>query len=242
LVKGFVNLVDYSILNVMKKAIPIILMILCSLIILGQKPVTISCKVLMESISEEYEGECKKNLAHGKGIAKGVDTYEGEFKKGWPHGEGIYTWASGDVYEGNWKSGQRDGKGTLTINLVENDSIIDGYWKDDKYIGEKQRATEYKILEREGIDRVNFYKVDETLDEIEIHFYRLGSNLVVDNLFYHMTTGSESTTFIGYKDVEFPVECMMTYTISNAYGYGTINCRFSFEIYVPGKWEIEVHH
>ena len=40
------------------------------------------CKVLLEAVSGEYEGGCKKGKADGKGIAKGTDSYEGEFKKG----------------------------------------------------------------------------------------------------------------------------------------------------------------
>jgi hypothetical protein len=35
------------------------------------------CKVLFSSIDQSYEGECKKGLAHGKGIAKGSDIFLG---------------------------------------------------------------------------------------------------------------------------------------------------------------------
>ncbi|HEX5742262.1 MAG TPA: hypothetical protein VFY09_00005, partial [Flavobacteriaceae bacterium] len=44
------------------------------------------CKVLNDSINQSYAGKCKKGLAYGKGIAKGIDTYEGNFKNGLPHG------------------------------------------------------------------------------------------------------------------------------------------------------------
>ena len=50
-----------------------------------------SCKVLISEISEKYEGDCKNGLAHGTGVAKGIDLYEGRFKKGIPNGKGKYT-------------------------------------------------------------------------------------------------------------------------------------------------------
>ena len=36
-------------------------------IIAQNSDITQNCKVLMAEISETYEGECKKGLAHGKG-------------------------------------------------------------------------------------------------------------------------------------------------------------------------------
>ena len=60
------------------------------------------CKVLKESISGSYTGDCKKGRAHGEGTAKGEDSYTGEFKKGLPHGFGKYTWADGSMYEGDF--------------------------------------------------------------------------------------------------------------------------------------------
>jgi hypothetical protein len=47
-----------------------------------------------------YSGECKKGLAHGKGIAQGIDHYEGQGK-----------FVSGDtVVTGFWKENQYQGK------------------------------------------------------------------------------------------------------------------------------------
>ena len=39
-----------------------------------------TCEVDKESLKGTYTGDCKKNKAHGKGKAVGMDTYEGEFK------------------------------------------------------------------------------------------------------------------------------------------------------------------
>jgi hypothetical protein len=56
------------------------------------------CRVAKASISGSYTGDCKNGLAHGKGIAQGIDRYEGEFTKGLPSGTGIYRWADGVYY------------------------------------------------------------------------------------------------------------------------------------------------
>ena len=70
---------------------------------------TSNCKVLLESIQGEYSGECVDGLAHGMGVAEGIDKYEGKFKEGLPSGKGKYTWENENYYEGKWKEGKRHG-------------------------------------------------------------------------------------------------------------------------------------
>ena len=76
-----------------------------------------NCKVLMNEISESYQGDCKDGLAHGNGLAQGIDTYEGKFKKGLPYGNGKYAWANGDYYDGRWKEGD---KAIMLFNVPDN--------------------------------------------------------------------------------------------------------------------------
>ena len=102
------------------------------------------CEVLLESISGEYEGECKKGKANGKGISKGTDTYDGQFKKGYPDGQGQYTWSNGNVFIGNFKKGLKEGEGRLVIKESQKDSLVIGYWSKDNYIGKEKDP--YKIL------------------------------------------------------------------------------------------------
>jgi len=87
------------------------------------------CKVTIADISGSYSGGCKNGLAHGKGVAQGIDRYEGQFMKGKPDGKGIYKWANGTSFEGQWKNGMREGMG----KMVYSDSVVTGYWRDDKY-------------------------------------------------------------------------------------------------------------
>ena len=105
------------------------------------------CKVLKESISGSYDGDCKKGLAHGKGTAKGVDIYTGDFKKGLPHGKGIYTWEDGNVYKGDFKNGRMDGAGEMTVTEGGIKGIVKtGYWEEDNYLGKYKEA--YKVHSR----------------------------------------------------------------------------------------------
>ena len=58
----------------------------------------VQCKVLMEEISDWYQGDCKDGVAHGNGIAKGIDRYEGKFKKGLPNGRSTERYCSHPRY------------------------------------------------------------------------------------------------------------------------------------------------
>jgi len=99
-----------------------------------------TCEVDKESLKGSYNGDCKKNKAHGKGKAIGIDTYEGEFKNGIPDGNGTYTWSNKNVFEGKYIKGLREGKGTMTMKREgAQDSVIEGFWKKDVYIGKNEK-------------------------------------------------------------------------------------------------------
>ncbi|HET6723582.1 MAG TPA: hypothetical protein VFH07_12575 [Chitinophagaceae bacterium] len=99
-----------------------------------------TCEVDKESLKGTYTGDCKKNKAHGKGKAIGIDTYEGDFKNGLPDGQGIYTWSNKNVFEGKYVKGLREGKGIITFKRQgAQDSIVEGYWKKDAYIGPNEK-------------------------------------------------------------------------------------------------------
>ena len=99
-----------------------------------------TCEVDKESLKGTYTGDCKKNKAHGKGKAVGVDTYEGEFKNGIPDGQGTYTWSNKNVFEGKYLKGLREGKGKMTMKRAgAQDSVVEGFWKKDAYIGKNEK-------------------------------------------------------------------------------------------------------
>lgn len=94
------------------------------------------CFVDLESLKGTYTGDCKNGKAHGKGKASGMDSYVGDFKNGLPDGRGTYTWSNNNVFEGRFVEGLKEGKGIMTYKREgTQDSVVDGFWKKDKYIG-----------------------------------------------------------------------------------------------------------
>ena len=150
----------------MKSRIIIITIFLVSLNAYSQKS---DCKVNIPEISESYTGDCRKGLAHGQGIASGIDQYEGRFVKGLPDGKGTYTWAQGNYYEGEWKKGLKEGYG----KMVYGDSVVTGYWKKDQYQGEKQIAP-YKITQSMNVSRATIKKSAGSVSGVRIKIMQGG--------------------------------------------------------------------
>jgi hypothetical protein len=98
------------------------------------------CEVEKETLKGTYTGDCKKGKAHGNGKSVGVDTYEGDFKSGLPDGQGTYTWSNKNTFTGKFSKGLREGKGSMLIKKTgAADSLVEGYWKKDVYIGKNEK-------------------------------------------------------------------------------------------------------
>lgn len=202
-----------------------------------------SCKVLVPEIDSVYTGKCKKGLANGKGTAIGIDSYVGKFSKGYPNGHGTYTWANGDAYTGSWKEGKRSGEGKLTLRLQETDSIIDGMWEDDKYMGKKPKAP--KVKHKVSIDRYSFKKTGGTKDRVLINFMQNGMrNTTITNFSMSTSNGIETNLghSIGYDFIEFPVTIRINYMTMNKLKSEEYQAIFEFEISEPGDWLLEIHN
>lgn len=100
-----------------------------------------NCEVAMEQIKGSYSGDCVNGKAHGHGKSTGNDVYEGDFKKGYPDGRGKYVWQNRNFYEGEFRKGHLEGQGEMHYVAVSGqDSVIKGFWKNDKYIGQYEKA------------------------------------------------------------------------------------------------------
>jgi len=210
------------------------------------------CKVLMPEISENYDGECKNGLAHGYGIAAGQDTYKGDFKRGLPHGQGTYFWSSGFIYKGQWINGYMQGYGEFSIPYKDEKSVVGGYWGKNKYLGIEPRP--YKIVKSTNIKSVNFFKLDEIGDMIELNFVQLGKEDVnILSLHLDGSSGTHEVTLPSpstFINVEFPFTGRITYTtIKVATTLGDVSqggrrifCELEFEIYQEGIWRVSINN
>jgi hypothetical protein len=119
------------------------------------------CVVTKEELKGTYSGDCKKGKADGKGKAIGKDSYEGEFKGGTPEGKGLYTWSNGNEYRGEFQKGLKEGKGVLVLKREnKGDSILEGYWKKDTYVGKYEHP--YRVINKSKLvtDLEVEYKID----------------------------------------------------------------------------------
>jgi len=192
------------------------------------------CKVLMKSISDTYDGECKKGLADGYGLARGSDTYEGNFKKGLPHGKGKYIWNNGDYYEGEWKKGRMEGNGKMVFKVVNNqDSIVAGFWEKGEYVDIFK--VPYEVPNKSSnITKIEFSLLNEMSNEITFRFFS-GKQLEIGEFVITPTEGMYSTfrntgKSVEISGVQFPFQAYV-----NAPPYN-----FDFVIYKPGKWGIRL--
>jgi hypothetical protein len=204
---------------------------------------TTACKVLKEEIAARYKGGCKKGLAHGKGVATGIDRYEGRFKNGLPHGVGIYKWITGEIYEGEFKEGKRQGKGTYTFKFKGRDSTYNGLWKDDiltkvvyppKYVVEQNlNVTRYTVQRMNSGKRVLFSFKQNGSEN---------SSLMEFNLIANSGSSASLGSSRGFENVEFPVTCRLTYTTLTPMKSATIRVQFEITINEPGDWLITIHN
>lgn len=165
------------------------------------------CAVEQASIRGTYTGDCKKGKANGKGKSVGIDRYEGDFKAGLPDGNGIYTWSNGNSFTGHFVKGIKQGKGLLTLKRSgTEDSVIDGYWKNDAYIGKYEQpytvyfksklVTEFEVsYKKDAFSQITFFVTNTSggtqtpfngyyprlkVDEIQLSYGRYGRLMIND--------------------------------------------------------------
>ncbi len=199
-----------------------------------------SCRVLLPNISGTYSGDCKNGLADGRGTAQGVDKYYGQFDKGLPEGKGTYTWADGSYYEGQWKQGMREGKG----KMVYKDSTITGYWRTDKYIGQKLVAP-YKITRSISVTRYSISKVPGTNNFIRIKFMRGGlENADISDLSLAYSSGDEYRIgpSYGLQHCQFPLDIIVRFRAWNYFHTTQYDVNFEFTINEAATWEVVISY
>lgn len=201
-----------------------------------------ACKVLVPEISGQYIGKCKKGLAHGEGLAIGLDRYEGNFKKGYPDGKGTYVWSNGEVYTGEWQKGKKQGVGELTYYNEEDTLLMSGVWENNEYIGPVPEKP--KVLTSSGIERYAFQRQGDG-NQLTINFFINGSNNTnLEDLNVIPSSGTRFSTggSIGIESVSFPLTCKISYYSWNKMHTSRVFSRFEFKITQPGRWVLNIHN
>jgi len=196
------------------------------------------CIVVIKAIAGSYSGGCKDGLAHGKGIARGIDSYEGQFREGIPHGKGTYKWSNGDYYEGLWEKGKMEGRG----KMVYKDSTLTGYWSAGEYKG-KELVPPYRITHSRNVTRSSITKKAGSLNEVRIKIIQSGTNnSFIENYSASYSTGSVFNTGdpggYGVQDVMFPFEAQLKYSAWNKTHTVLSEVIFDFIINEPGTWQV----
>ncbi len=241
------NIAKYKM--IMKKRFMIKLLVWCFSIIVLINPIYaqedgIKCKVLIENISEHYEGNCKNGLAHGKGIAKGIDVYSGRFKKGLPNGYGKYIWKNGCYYQGLWVKGKKNGRGLMYDSSTKKETK--GIWKDDKFIREiKERP--YEIIRQSGITGVSIYeRTTATPGSIEIVFLRDGNeSKSARDLILDSSSGIQknSSYFTGFENVIFPFEGYVKFKAPSRFNTVMVDYELRFKINKDSSsWKVSIRY
>ena len=224
----------------------ILILLFCSFtpIVTSTEDIQNDCKAIINDEIVAYEGDCRKGFAHGQGKTVGDEYYEGRFKKGRPHGFGTFYYANGNTFEGGWSNGMKDGEGKLVMKrLNAPDSILTGFWKRDKYLGESKPQAAYKVTRNEKVRRYRIEKVNDVEPAVEIRITRNAarwssySNFVMlGNPGVQYAAGTQ----MGYKDVNFPFTGAVSMTVPNLMGSNNYPVYFEFTITEPGRWTVTI--
>ncbi|CAN5866555.1 hypothetical protein BH11BAC4_BH11BAC4_02610 [soil metagenome] len=175
-----------------------------------------TCDVKLKDIQGVYTGNCINDKANGKGKSVGTDEYEGDFKDGYPEGKGMYTWKDGHYFIGVFKKGNKEGRGEMYYESSKgDDSVITGFWKKDKYIGEYE--SQFVIISQTArIGRIDCHFVDKKSKNItiEVHQTRAGIAAITDitpitGSFYNKKTQMLTNSSVTYiNDITFPFRAL----------------------------------
>lgn len=202
---------------------------------------TDSCKVLLEKISGKYTGKCLNGLANGKGKSIGEDTYIGNFKDGMPDGKGKYLYKNGDIFQGYWKNGFKDGKGKFTYSINGEKYILNGYWKNDEYVGFTEPGIAYRVTSSLGIMNYNIEKnVSDNKNDKNITFSIKSAftDFAPTDLKIDISSGQIIRNGKKFSITQYfcPLHCEISYSILVA--ETRKQCRFIIDILEEGKYSV----
>jgi hypothetical protein len=201
----------------------------------------ISGPVLKKELVGKYEGELKKGLAHGEGIAVGLDSYTGHFAKGLPERLGTYTFSNGDIYRGEFLRGLFSGKGVFTYKKAVGDSILEGYWEAGKYVG-KTMVAPYEISNKTGSVNPSIICSGDG-NKVEIVVFDPYNKYIIPQIMA-MGQFTQQTYYARnlFFDAVFPLSFDIRYSCTNKMRSGIIDSTIRIKINKPGNWQITLRN
>jgi hypothetical protein len=199
-----------------------------------------SCRVKSENLVGKYSGACKNGLADGKGEAIGEEhRYSGSFKAGLPDGPGAYYYSDSVYHLGSFQNGLREGRGEAHHILANGrDSVIDGFWSGDKFIGKKYMT--YKIQGASMFDNYEIIPSRHIGHSIIIEIKSTTGSIAISEV---SSINSNTTTKLGeqktgirriynYNQNGFPAKLLVK--LANGQS-------FQLDLYKPADWMIRLY-
>ena len=212
------------------------------------------CKVLVENLQGQYNGDCKKGLANGEGSAKGIDTYVGSFRKGFPNGFGVYTYENGSNYIGKFRKGLKDGYG-LKNTITEAGDLVQyyGLWMADSLVVPDDSRALFKVNLSKGIKIVDPKLTRDVSRKNEVWINFQVDGVTDKSVIFESTEISNGkqietkeralNTLVAFEDIkEFPVTIKLKYQIRKTEKLFMVDCQTEIVLFTAGLWEININH
>ena len=128
------------------------------------------------------------------------------------------------------------------------DSITEGYWENDVYIGKISNPKKYNTIYKSSIERVSYmYKGDGGgRNEVMVKFTRDGvsTRTNLDQVILSGNSGNyvDQDSRFGFENVRVPFKASLTFTAPSKSGMARNFCRFNFEILKEGVWEVIIYY
>jgi len=126
--------------------------------------------------------------------------------------------------------------------ILGKDSLLAGYWEDDKYIG-KVKLPDYKITQQRNIENIRVSQLSQHGAQVRINFYRLGNrNPNINNLQIESSGGIGvlRNGIVEYDVERFPFTGGVIYSTPNKLQTTVLKIIVRFEINYPGIWNIDI--
>ena len=128
--------------------------------------------------------------------------------------------------------------------MVYGDSLVTGYWKEDRYLGEKVIAP-FRIMSSMSVARSTIRKTISYGTGVKIKILLGGSdNTDIENFSLAYDSGNEYRlgNIYGIQDAYFPLYVKVMYRTWNQLHTSQYDVIFEFTISDPGVWEVNLYN